>query len=527
MATPSDRPFPLTGKGLTDVSLSRYVWHPGPSRIIYWSLSDGFNGESWINRASAISLVENVFEVISTYINIEFVYVDYFDDPSAAYRAGSDINVAWDGESIRAFDDQNVLAIGFFPDSAYNDIYYSGAPGDVLLNLNSAANTLSYEVGAAGFALLLHEVGHALGLKHTHDDGGTGGPTLSEIGFAQFDVDWFSMMSYADDYPWNQISWNPATPMYLDVLGLQYLYGENESNHSGDSTHNLEATGLYETLWDASGSDLISFGTSNTGWFIIIPEFEHSIGWALPRHENLEDSPTSLWWLMGKYEGVLGSVYDDIIIGSAASDILSGNDGNDIINGGDSRDIALYFFDISDYSVTVSDDRQSVAVTGPDGADTLLNIERLAFGDNYVALDIDGNGGQAYRLYQAAFGRTPDKAGVGYWIRRMDGGLELVEVSARFIDSNEFRKLYGEDPENEEFLTALYRNVLKRGPDNEGYAWWLNQLDNNPARTWDKVLTEFSESPENYAAVLPAIENGFEYIQTNTASPPEFDFLLA
>jgi hypothetical protein len=33
-----------------------------------------------------------------------------------------------------------------------------------------------------------------------------------------------------------------------------------------------------------------------------------------------------------------------------------------------------------------------------------------------VALDVDGAAGQAYRLYQAAFDRAPDKNGLGYWI---------------------------------------------------------------------------------------------------------------
>ena len=399
----------------------------------------------------------------------------------------------------------------------------------MFLNLNSAANTLSYELGSAGFALLLHELGHALGLKHTHDDGGTGGPTLSEAGLGQYDFDWFSIMSYADDYPWNRLSWEPVTPMFLDVNGLQYLYGENESNHSGNSIHELEESGLYATLWDASGNDILSFGTSNIGWFIKVPE-PGGFGFAHPRSESLrgDPSPTSLWWLMGEYEAVIGSGYDDHIVGSGASDKFNGFHGDDYIDGGDNTDFVLYLSERSDYSIHASKDGQSITVTGPEGADTLINIERLSFSENIlVALDIDGNGGQAYRLYQAAFGRTPDKKGVGYWIKRMDDGLELVEVSARFIDSNEFRKLYGEDPENEEFLTALYRNVLKRGPDNEGYTWWLDQLDNNPARTWDKVLTEFSEIPENYAAVLPAIENGFEYILPNTAAPPEFDFLLA
>lgn len=39
---------------------------------------------------------------------------------------------------------------------------------------------------------------------------------------------------------------------------------------------------------------------------------------------------------------------------------------------------------------------------------------RLRFSDTSIALDLDGAAGKAYRAYQAAFGRTPDIAGLSY-----------------------------------------------------------------------------------------------------------------
>lgn len=63
----------------------------------------------------------------------------------------------------------------------------------------------------------------------------------------------------------------------------------------------------------------------------------------------------------------------------------------------------------------------------------LTGIERRQFSDAQIAIDIDGAGGQAYRLYRAAFDRTPDKEGVGFWMAMMDGGVEAAAVASGFI----------------------------------------------------------------------------------------------
>jgi len=93
----------------------------------------------------------------------------------------------------------------------------------------------------------------------------------------------------------------------------------------------------------------------------------------------------------------------------------------------------------------------------------------------------------------------------------MDRGMGLLEVSARFVDSNEFRTLYGTNPTNDQFLTKLYTNVLGRQPEAEGYNWWLNQLNTNPEKTKAKVLADFAESSENQTGVLGLIGSGITY----------------
>ena len=129
-----------------------------------------------------------------------------------------------------------------------------------------------------------------------------------------------------------------------------------------------------------------------------------------------------------------------------------------------------------------------------------------------MALDSSGTSGQAYRVYRAAFAREPDSAGVGYWMTKMDQGMSLQEVASGFIGSAEFRTLYGSNPGNASFVTKLYANVLGRAPDQGGYDWWLQQMNSN-GMSQASVLSGFSESAENQAAVAQLIGNGFSYTE--------------
>lgn len=148
---------------------------------------------------------------------------------------------------------------------------------------------------------------------------------------------------------------------------------------------------------------------------------------------------------------------------------------------------------------------------------------RLRFADTAVALDLDGVAGQVYRLYQAAFNRTPDLPGLGFHINDIEvNGASLVQVSQNFINSPEFQATYG-NVSNTQFVTLLYANVLKRAPDAGGLAFHLSYLEGtNPegrVLTRGEVLIGFSESPENKSLVLGAIRNGIEYTPFGTSAP--------
>ena len=77
---------------------------------------------------------------------------------------------------------------------------------------------------------MLHEIGHALGLKHPIDDGNNGRPTFLSLGIGNLDSQLNTVMSYTDGagspLGTNMLG-NPSTPKPLDILAIQQIYGAN------------------------------------------------------------------------------------------------------------------------------------------------------------------------------------------------------------------------------------------------------------------------------------------------------------
>jgi hypothetical protein len=135
----------------------------------------------------------------------------------------------------------------------------------------------------------------------------------------------------------------------------------------------------------------------------------------------------------------------------------------------------------------------------------VTNVERIQFTNGFLGFDINGDAGQAYRLYQAAFDRTPDVPGLSYWIHDLDAGVSLHDVAAYFATSPEFISTYGQ-LDNQHYAAQLYTNVLHRTPDSSGLQFWVDSLNHGASRA--DVLIGFSESTENQANVIGAIQNG-------------------
>lgn len=217
---------------------------------------------------------------------------------------------------------------------------------------------------------------------------------------------------------------------------------------------------------------------------------------------NSDDVLTGL----GGSDLIRGGLGNDVIEGGAGHDALEGGSGTNHLDGGDGYDIATYLLGYDAYTTRRQGDE--VLVLAKDGSisDTLVNFERVAFVGSHLAFDFDGNAGQAYRIYQAAFDRTPDTGGLSFWINSMDAGRSLLWVAEGFVGSDEFASVYGNSPANPDFVDKLYENILGRDGELEGVTFWIDQLEAGMSRA--QVLVHFSESPENTAAVAPAINDG-------------------
>lgn len=222
------------------------------------------------------------------------------------------------------------------------------------------------------------------------------------------------------------------------------------------------------------------------------------------------------------YHLIVGTNGNDILIGTddhdeirglGGDDVLQGGPGNDVLYGGDGKDVAQYAGTFANYTIQKSSSGDAWTVTdniGLEGTDTLYSIETLRFADFSVALDLAGTAGQAYRIYQAAFNRAADPAGLGFWMDFLDKGGSVQQMAAGFIASQEFQSLYGSAPTNSELLNSIYHNVLHREPDKGGFDYWLGVLDKQGAPL-SAVLASFSESPENQAALIKVIGSGIVY----------------
>jgi len=354
---------------------------------------------------------------------------------------------------------------------------------------------------------LLHEIGHAIGLNHPGNYNAGESANVDAIGnFLSANEDAFfnSIMSYR----WSAQNINDIWFMPYDMLALRYVYGKNPFN-TGNNTYTLtDSSGtLVQNIVDDGGVDTLNFSAVTIPISLdMTPGAYSSVGRLSSGVAALADLTISFDALI---ENAIGTAQNDSMIGNSINNVLTGGAGDDTIDGGAGTDTAVFSVARATSTITKTGTGWTVSSTA-DGSDTLANVERLQFTDATVALDISGIGGQAYRIYQAAFNRAPDAGGLGFWISAMDKGYSLKSVAEGFVASGEFKTLYGTSPTNAELISKMYDNVLHRTPDQGGYDFWLGVLNRRDA-TVAEVLAQFGESAENVAALVGVIGNGFAF----------------
>ena len=138
--------------------------------------------------------------------------------------------------------------------------------------------TSTLEEGGFGFTTILHEMGHAVGLAHPHDQGGgssifPGVDHSGDLGDNDLNQNVFTVMSYNDigtDFnPNSEEDWTTGFakgPMAFDIAAMDHLYGLSEdykldtNDTNEDSQYIISSnTNGYVCLYDVSGEDTILF----------------------------------------------------------------------------------------------------------------------------------------------------------------------------------------------------------------------------------------------------------------------------
>lgn len=299
--------------------------------------------------------------------------------------------------------------------------------GAVIVNYQgySSVDLSSVARGGYDFISFIHELLHAVGLKHPHDFGGGQSPLFPGVadgaGFGDlgnFDLNQglYTVMSYNDGFvsnPDGQLSADVVSygyeggPMALDIAALQYMYGANTSFHTGNNRYVLPSANqlgtFYQCLWDAGGTDLISNNSSVESTIDLRPATileQAGGGGYLSALKGIYGGFTIARNVV--IENATGGSAKDRLVGNDVANILQGMEGNDYMSGGRGDDTLLGGNGNDFMMGGKGDDRFVFHATGESlgRADTIAGFTS---GDDVISVTwIDSNvlkdGNQAFRF---------------------------------------------------------------------------------------------------------------------------------
>ncbi len=123
------------------------------------------------------------------------------------------------------------------------------------------------------------------------------------------------------------------------------------------------------------------------------------------------------------------------------------------------------------------------------------------------------------RLYQSAFNRQPDSAGLDHWVNVVRSGQTVAQVATLFSSQTEFTNRYGTDTGvSSAYVISLYNNILGRTPTNAEITSWTSSGLSRGA-----ILRGFSDSPEAVTRFETAVNTLLDGVAqgTSTLSPTQ------
>lgn len=361
-----------TGNPLIDGLVWGSKWESvGPTTITvgYWPNVfdvDRFGNTTGVTRAlsaAEILAIENTLAAYEKVINVNFVFMG--EDPGEQ----SDI------QFVLANDKSTTNYGEAFPpgEQGYDP---SGNPGFSEVRIF----TSNYEnrsgpllLGDFDFITFIHEFGHAMGLAHPHDDGGTISDSslifpgvesaFGDYGDFNLNQGIFTTMSYNDGWPEHIRNGNKAYGyqgglMALDIQALQYLYGANMNYNTGANSYTLTPTNskgaYYDCIWDAGGIDTIVMNGIKACTIDLraaTGQLEEGGGGFVSYVKGVKGGLTIAVGVT--IENATGGKGADFLIGNDVGNILTGNGGKDTHTGNGGAD-QFVFLSLKDTSTSAT-----------------------------------------------------------------------------------------------------------------------------------------------------------------------------
>jgi Ca2+-binding RTX toxin-like protein len=310
-----------------------------------------------------------------------------------------------------------------------------GVAGDIWFGRSSQPYYDMATQGTWGFATMMHEIGHTMGLKHGHQD-----YTNSDLSFYFGSFPRLGTQSLTPDrdgQSWSLMTYTPApftnsnfagekvnqpqTYMQYDLAALQYMYGANYTTNATDTVYSWSTTTgemfvngvgqgapsgnkIYLTIWDGGGNDTIDVSNYSGGVTIDLRPGEFSTfdqaqlanNLAYQNLVNLAPGNIAMSLLYNNdgrslIENAKGGVGNDIFVGNVANNILDGGAGSDTV----------IFTNTTGITVTLNDTGTDVIVTHDGETDTLRSIENIGgtsgndtiTGNSQANIFVGGSGG--------------------------------------------------------------------------------------------------------------------------------------